>query len=292
MKNRSTSETSNAPSDINGKQGNVEMENTQKILLVKEKALLKAQNELLAAEKNNVRIQRRLEKAKAMLQNKEMVLRETLRAHRKMEKQLSRKRELEYALNSANRMNAILREKILRTLGAVNYPPVKRIKEVLGAFRNRANLENQISPTFSQLRDDSYIFIHSLKGYVLQPSKYLNGSPYLDYPIVFRRAYLHSVMIAPIIEIPASSGSIGIEIVSPGSKIILQKMLPLRDIVAEVPTVFYFHPISETVKGIWHIRVFIRESDSPVRIYEWNRISFRKRGLIERKPFMGYLFRA
>ncbi len=166
----------------------------------------------------------------------------------------------------------------------------KNIINLIRLVRASESLENQISPAFQQLRDDSYLYNSSLKNYLLQPSSYINNIEFLPYQIKFNRANLSAILIAPILEIPSASGEIGIEIVSPQNEIVRQTLLPLKNINPVIPVKFSFLDIAETNTGTWGLRIFLKNADVPVQIFEWRRFSILSKGFIKRKPFLGFSF--
>jgi glycosyltransferase involved in cell wall biosynthesis len=156
--------------------------------------------------------------------------------------------------------------------------------------RHPISLESQISPAFKQLHDDSYLFIPSIKKYMLQTGEYLNGLIFQEYSITFNHPNLNGVLAAPIIEIPATTGMIGLEIVSPQKEIITRVELPLQNVSNQSPIKFSFAPIPATKFGKWGLRIYVGNADTSIHLYEWKRVSFFKKGWFNRQPFFGFTF--
>jgi len=180
-------------------------------------------------------------------------------------------------------------QQIINTRSSRYHKLIKLVRWV-SFVRHPYDLESQISPTFKQLHDDSYLFIPSIKKYMLQTGEYLNGLIFQEYSITFNRPNLNGVLAAPIIEIPATTGIIGLEIVSPQEEIITRVELPLQNVSTQSPIKFSFAPIATTNLGKWGLRIFVRNADTSVNLYEWKRVSFFKRWWVHRQPFFGYTF--
>jgi hypothetical protein len=165
-----------------------------------------------------------------------------------------------------------------------------RIYRWIKRFRHKENAWDDISPAFQQLKDDSLIFNKKLKGFCLQPSINLQRVPFLFYPLNLGRSNLHSILLAPIFDLPLSQGLLGIEIVSPNSGIVAQKVVPIHEINELHPTKFDFYPVPESDKGQFWLRVFVQNVEAPVRIFEWRKYSLRGLGNLKTRPFCGFIF--
>jgi hypothetical protein len=180
-------------------------------------------------------------------------------------------------------------QQIIKTRSS-RYHKLIKLARWVSFVRHPYNLESQISPTFKLLRDDSYLFIPSIKKYMLQTGEYLNGLVFQEYSVIFNHPNLNGVLVAPIIEIPATTGIIGLEIVSPQEEIITRVELSLQNVSTQSPIKFSFAPIPATKLGKWGLRIFVRNADTSVNLYEWKRVSFFKKWWIHRQPFFGYTF--
>ena len=128
------------------------------------------------------------------------------------------------------------------------------ISKWINRFR-RFDLLKLLNPVFQQFVDDSYVF-QNVKGYRLQPSVNLQSVEFLGYRLEFNRPGLCGVWTAPLLDIPLQQGIVGIELVSPRNKIILQQVVAVNDLRVDMPAHFVFTPIQDTEHGIWEIHVF------------------------------------
>jgi hypothetical protein len=157
-------------------------------------------------------------------------------------------------------------------------------------FYRNPDLQNDISPGFQQLKDDSFIFTRKMKGYRLQPSVNLRGIPYLEYALDLIRPNLSGIFLAPILDLPSPNGELGIEILSPSQNTVGRSVIPIRQINESIPTRFNFPPIQDSDRGHFRLRVFVHDGDAPVRIFEWRKYSAFGLGPLKTKAFCGFLF--
>lgn len=115
-------------------------------------------------------------------------------------------------------------------------------------------------------------------------------SPFLFYPLDLNRPNLSGVLLAPVMDFPASSGIFGIEIISPSNTIVAQSICPAEEIDESVPTQFSFSPIPDSDRGRFWLRVLAREVDIPIRILEWHKFSMFGFGRLQRRAFCGFVF--
>jgi SAM-dependent methyltransferase len=166
----------------------------------------------------------------------------------------------------------------------------RKVVRWLNRLRGKFNAWDKISPAFQQMKDDSLIFIKKLKGYYLQPSINLQRVPFLAYPLDLNRSYLSSVLIAPILDLPPSKGILGIEIVSHENEIMAQCTIPANRINESAPTRLDFSAIQNSNQGLFGLRVFVRDIDVPIRIFEWRKYAAFGFGKLKTKAFCGFLF--
>lgn len=161
---------------------------------------------------------------------------------------------------------------------------------VLNRFLSKPDFRGVISASFQQLIDDSLIFKPRFKGFELSPSINLRKVPFVYYPLELNRKGLKGILLAAILELPPKNGVLGIEIVSPKSSIVLQRMVALTQINETVPTLFNFTPILDSDKGRFWLRVFVQDADVSVRVFEWQKYSLLGLGPLRTKAFCGFLF--
>jgi SAM-dependent methyltransferase len=156
---------------------------------------------------------------------------------------------------------------------------------------NRSDARADISPAFQQLKDDSLIFTSGLQAYHLQPSQNLQHVPFTFYPLEMKRPNLAGIRLAPIVDMPSTTGVFGIEIVSPLNNIVAQCVLPMDQISDSLPTQFDFSPIRDSDHGRFWLRVFVRDVDAPVRVFEWRKYTVFGLGPLHTRAFCGLTYR-
>jgi SAM-dependent methyltransferase len=183
-----------------------------------------------------------------------------------------------------------LRNKTQRLSHELELSRNRRVVRWLDRFFNTSNLSNDISPAFQQLNDDSLIFSKNLKGFRLQSSINLQQVPFLQYPIDVGRSGLQGILLAPILNLTLLQGMLGIEIISPANTIVTQNLIPATQINEYEPTRFDFAPIHNSDQGRFWLRVFVREVDGPIRIFEWRQYPIFGLGPLQTRAFCGFIF--
>ncbi|OGP75037.1 MAG: hypothetical protein A2V86_05685 [Deltaproteobacteria bacterium RBG_16_49_23] len=166
----------------------------------------------------------------------------------------------------------------------------RKLTRWFNQFFEKSNLWNDILPSFQQLKDDSLMLNKGLKGYRLQPSLNLQRVSFLYYPLDLNRPDLRGILLASILDLPLTRGELGVEIVSPSNTIVAQRALPVNQIDESVPVRFDFAPIKHSDHGRFWLRVFAREIDTPVRIFELRKYSAFGLGPLQARAFCGLLF--
>ncbi|MCC6931977.1 MAG: hypothetical protein IT292_01800 [Deltaproteobacteria bacterium] len=155
-------------------------------------------------------------------------------------------------------------------------------------FRHKS-LHDSLNPLFQKNLNDSYIF-QKVQGFFLQASNNLQKKDFISYKLEFKRRGLSGIWIAPLLNLPASQGVIGIEIVSSEKKIVVHNTLPIINLVYNTPAHFAFDALPETLTETWEIRVFVRDSNIPIHILEWQKYSFGGLGRLKTRAFMAFDF--
>jgi len=181
---------------------------------------------------------------------------------------------------------AMLGRVLARDLDALRNRKILRIVE---HFLDRSDLGVHLGPAMQRMRDDSLIFQPSLAGYRLQLSRSLYDIPFLAYRLQFLRPNLTGIQLAPAFDLMPGSGVIGIEVVS-GGRILAQVIVAAERLEREHPVQFTFPAIAETASGYFELRVFTRDMDVPLRLYEWRKVPLAGMGIMQRKPFCGLDF--
>jgi SAM-dependent methyltransferase len=168
----------------------------------------------------------------------------------------------------------------------------RKILRLLDRLPFRGDLREQVAPAFMRLRDDSYLFTRNLRGYRLQVGGNLQDVPFASYPLDLRRPGLRGILLAPTVDLPPSQGQLGIEIVTPQNEIILQVAAPAGEIDVSQPLQFEFAPMQGTSAGRYSLRVFARDVDVPIRLFEWRKYRLFGLGPLQTRAFCGCLFEA
>ncbi|TGS71793.1 glycosyltransferase [Mesorhizobium sp. M3A.F.Ca.ET.201.01.1.1] len=143
---------------------------------------------------------------------------------------------------------------------------------------------NMVSPVFAPL--DVFSRQQFGRGRLdeLRLSEDLSGISYREYSIHFAVPSLAAIYLGVVPLVRASAGLIGIEIVSSKDKILGSTVRSLADIEEDLPAKFSLNmPVVDLEAG-WRLRVFVREADVPVTIYEVVRPAVLY-GALKRLPF-------
>jgi len=146
------------------------------------------------------------------------------------------------------------------------------------------DLRAYLNPAFQQLDDDSLLFTPDLHGCVLRPSENLQTVAFLAYPLGPFRRPLCGLLLAPILTMPP--GALTIELQAAGL-VIAQSEVPFDRIDERTPTRFDFAPVTAE-SPVW-LHVSARDSEHPVRLFEWQRRRLSRRAP-EQRAFAGLLF--
>ena len=166
----------------------------------------------------------------------------------------------------------------------------RRLFRLIERAFDRTDVSGSLPGALQQLKDDSLIFMPSLKGYLLQLSIGLQKLPFLSYKFNLGKPGLCGIQLAPNLDISASGGVFGVEIVSPDNQIVAQTVTPAASIQRDQPVSFSFEPVDTTVNGVFDLRVFTRDIDVPLRILEWRKYPPAGMGAIKTLPFCSFTF--
>lgn len=164
------------------------------------------------------------------------------------------------------------------------------IFQKIGQRLKKTSLHKDLNPIFQNFLDDSYLY-QDIDGCVLRISVDLKDVEYISYKIEFKKSgNLSEISIAPILDANLRQGTIGIEIVSPFNKIIKQEIIPAFTLKKDTPTKFILEPALEIQKGIWEMRFFAKEIETPVRLFEWHKYLNYGLGKLEKRIFASFKF--
>ncbi|HEY9676780.1 MAG TPA: hypothetical protein V6C76_02175 [Drouetiella sp.] len=156
-------------------------------------------------------------------------------------------------------------------------------------FRNTFDAWNLMNPGFLQLKDDTAIFNSSLNGFRLQASLSLLRVAFLTYTIDLKKPNLNSILLAPIVDVPLTSGELCIRIFEAPDTFVTSAIASVADIRDDKPLQFDFEPIKNSDKPLI-IRVHVQGVDAPVRIFEMRKYGLGGFGRQYNKLFAGFQF--
>jgi hypothetical protein len=129
-----------------------------------------------------------------------------------------------------------------------------------------------------------------VKGFLLQPSANFQKNGYLGYRLELNRPGLCGIWIAPLLDIPLQQGVVGVELVSPENKIVVQQVISVSDLQVDMPGHFIFDSVFDTQQGAWEIRIFARDVEGPIRLVEWRKYALGGLGRLKTRAFFGFDF--
>ena len=165
----------------------------------------------------------------------------------------------------------------------------RRILRMYDRFRPGPDLSHEIDILFKDLRDDSYLFMGNLRGYRLQPSEDLQTLRPLTYVLKLGRANLSGLVLAPIIDLPDDTGSLGIEVATPEGLLVASVRVSLVAIAQHRPLRFVFAPIPSSA-GPLVLRVVVHDTSTPGRVFEWRKRGLWGLGRLATQPFCAFIF--
>jgi hypothetical protein len=166
----------------------------------------------------------------------------------------------------------------------------RKSNRLLERVFDRADIAHQLPPALAALLDDSLIFMPSLHGFLLQASINLQRVQYIAYRFRINKAGLCGLKLAPVLDIGAQNGVLGVELVSPANQIVAQVIISANKIGRDLPVSFSFSALPETSAGRFELRIFARDLDVPLRVLEWRKYPPLGIGPLRRLPFCGFDF--
>jgi hypothetical protein len=154
--------------------------------------------------------------------------------------------------------------------------PRRRFQRLRQFLQARPTCGTRVA-AFSQFKEDARTFGARRFGYALQLGPDLRAVPYLEYPFRLRKGRLTGLMLAPVVDVPECGGRIGVEIVDPGDRIVAHVQAALAEVRIHAPLRVGFAPFEADGRPGWRLRVFLRESPSPARVFEFQALRGRWR---------------
>jgi len=209
---------------------------------------------------------------------------ETLRQQLKAREQELARQEAELKLQLP------LARHLAQQMDAYRSHPLRRLVD---RVLDRVDYAAAVTPLHNHLHDDSRVFFGPLHGFRLRPSLNLQQVPYMAYPAQLGRPYLRRVSLAPLFELYPRRGVLGLQIYrqgdSPASDLLAAVELPVTDLRVDGAVVFDFPPIAGSNEPLV-LRIYARELDVPLRIYEWQRRGLFGLGSLAVRPLIGLDF--
>jgi ubiquinone/menaquinone biosynthesis C-methylase UbiE len=165
----------------------------------------------------------------------------------------------------------------------------RRLLVLSDRFRPGPDLSPHIDPSFQDLLDDSHLFLGNLRGYRLHPSEDLQAVRVLSYALALERPKLAGLALAPIVDLADEGGSLGIELATPDGLAVAGARVPLGGIAPHHPVRFEFPALSPSVRSVV-LRVDVRDTTTPVRLFEWRKRRFSGLGPLVTRPFCALIF--
>lgn len=161
-----------------------------------------------------------------------------------------------------------------------------RMAHLASFLTSKDMLWDLVSPAFAEIK--SYTAQHFKKSsgirFILGDD--LSSVPYREYTIPFNMDGLNKVSLAIRPLLPSSRGMIGVEIVSASQRVVCQVSMPLLNIDPDRPSEFIMPTPLSNLGDAWSLRVFVRDVEVPVAIYELVKCSVFSR----RVNFLPFVF--
>lgn len=186
---------------------------------------------------------------------------------------------------------------------SLQMPRARLLVQELDAYRNRRGvrlIERFLDPvdyaarlpiTYQPILKDSLTYFQPLKGYRLRPSQNLQRVAHLAYTVALPRSGLSRLLFAAVMDLYPRQGTVGVQVVESG-QVLAEAALPAPEIQADQPLSFVFPAIANRVDGLLELRLFARDLDVPLRIYEWQHYPYFGLGKLCTKPFCSPYFLA
>ncbi|MBX9668996.1 MAG: hypothetical protein K2X93_15335 [Candidatus Obscuribacterales bacterium] len=202
----------------------------------------------------------------------------------------TRERELLARIEQLEVHNSRLEEKGKQLAQELDMFRQRRLVYWSDRFRNKFDAWHLMHPAYEQLKDDTIIFGGDLKDYRLLPSLNLVRMTNLRYEINLGRAGLHSLLLAPVVDMPSNKGKVCIRLVSQTDEVVCESSVSIADLDEEQPCRFSFSALGAISEKPLVVYVFIQNADVPIRIFEMRKYPLGGFARLKRQIFAGYCF--
>jgi hypothetical protein len=178
---------------------------------------------------------------------------------------------------------ASLRKRACRVAGEAAVLRDARVMRVARWLRGDEDLWERVPAESAALKRDAIRYGFRKKGYALRQSANLQRGG-IVYPLDIRVNGARGVALQIVVAVPGCGGVIGAELISPSNKVVTRGTLSLDFVTGQVPAVIKFQP-TDVSGPDWRLRVFVKDSPSPVRILEFQRYRLPIARSLTRRPF-------
>jgi processive 1,2-diacylglycerol beta-glucosyltransferase len=147
----------------------------------------------------------------------------------------------------------------------------------------------KLGDSFNQIKADTQTLFPHLRGFSLVPGPDLTETPFIGYRVSFKKSGLRGLLVAPVMNLPVTTGSLGIEIVSPQMETLVQTFIYAADLRDYQPALIEFSPLAQTESGFFELRIFARNTDEPITVLELQGYTLGGLGRQKRLPFIGMI---
>jgi len=164
-----------------------------------------------------------------------------------------------------------------------------RVMRLARHVKGEPDLWGAMPDALQPLKDHAIEFGFRKHGYRLRDSPALHRTTSLAYSLEPRLTGLRGVLMSVVVDVPRCGGLLGVEIVSPAGETVARGDVRLDGVSAAVPTRINFACAVDVGGPGWQLRVFARDSRSPVRIHELRRGGWLDLDDRRRQPFCAFL---
>ena len=164
----------------------------------------------------------------------------------------------------------------------------RRLVRLVRRFRPQDDPVLPLPPSFDRLWEEKSHLGGGAGRFRLQYSPSLLRVCALQYRLTSSKTGLRGLWLAAIPDIPATSGTIVVELATSTHQVLASTEKSIGGIDATSPTRFAFPNLAVAPAGAFILRVFVRGANSPIRLLEWRRYRLGGLGPVETRAFCAY----